>query len=317
MLGQLLLLCCGLWGADPDSSAAERERGGAVSEATAEVAEEIKALEHAEFRVREAAGKRLLARGEQVVVPLTALANNGSPEASVRAFELLRLLYRDGTDATYETVEAAYEGLVRSENVQVAARAEAAMEAAVEIRHRRALASFRKLGGVVKFHSEESPEADAPTPPVKFAMISRKWSGADEGLKYLRRIEDFRAPAGFQRTPPLYVIEGAKVTEAGLAALQLTLPNLQVTTRGPACFGVQASPGENGCRISGVERGSAADRAGLQEGDLILKFNDVPINDFDGLIAQIKQKEPGNKVPVAYLRGDNEATVIVELDEWK
>ncbi len=311
-----LVILTSLWLADPVLS------GPSQAESTKTVADQqtlqndLKSLEDTEFRHREAAARRLVARGVSAVEPLADLASSGSLESSVRSFELLRRLYRDGDDETFEAVESAYERLTRSDSVLTAARAEAAVDSVAEIRHRRALAAFRKLGGVVRFVSDEPIADDAPIPPIKYAMINRKWAGYDDGLKYIRRIEDFRSPIAFQRIPPLYVIDGSKVTEAGLTNLQANLPNLQITNRGPACLGVQSFDGE-ACEVAGIERGSAADRAGLQTGDIILRFNGVVTPNFKSLVDQIKNKEPGDKVPVIYLRDGEELSATVELGEWK
>ena len=318
MTWKLLIVLSGLWLAEPSSPATTDSVTVLSEEDQKSLAADLKALGHSEFRVREAAAQRLAARPVVVVAPLAALAEAGSAEASVRAFELLRQLHRDGDDETYEAVETTYESLVQSHNILAASRAESAIDAVSEVRHRRAVASFRKLGGVVQFDSEVDPAADTPLPPIKTAMINRHWIGGDDGLKYLRRIEDFRSPAPFRQRSPIYVIKGAKVSAEALNELTVSFPGL-VIERGPACLGVNPSDefAQGGMLIHKVVPGSAADQAGLQSGDIILEFDHVPIPDFKTLVATIGEHQPGDKIPVLFVRDGEKKATTAALGEWK
>ncbi len=318
MSWKLLIVLSGLWLAEPTAPASP---GSATVTPEAErknLVADLKALEHAEFRVREAAAQRLVSRGVTVVPFLAGLAQTGSAEASVRAFELLRQLHRDGDDETFEAVESTYDALVQSDNVLAVSRAEAAIETVSAVRRRRAVASFRKLGGVVQFVSEEDPADDAAPPPIKSAMINRHWAGGDDGLKYLRRIEDFRVPLQFQFRSALYVIKGARISDEALAELKAALPG-SVVERGPAQLGVKPSRevGDGGLPIGEVVPGSAADRAGLQVDDVILEFDNVPIDNFEKLVEQIGVHQPGDKIRVLYARDGEKKTTTAELGEWK
>ncbi len=317
MCWKMLIVLSGLWLAEPTRPVISGST--VMSEAERmNLAADLKALEHAQFRVRESAAQSLVSRGVTVVPFLATLAQSGSAEGAVRAFELLRQLHRDGDDETYEAVEATYDALVQSDNVLAASRAESAIEAVAAVRRRRALASFRKLGGVVQFVSEEDPADDASPPPIKSALINRHWSGGDDGLKYLRRIDDFRVPLPFQFRSALYVIKGAKISPEALAELKTALPGA-VVERGPACLGVKPSRdiGEGGLPIGEVVPGSAADRAGLQPDDVILEFDGVPIDNFDKLVERIGEHQPGDKIPVLYFRDGEKKTTTAELGEWK
>jgi putative serine protease PepD len=48
--------------------------------------------------------------------------------------------------------------------------------------------------------------------------------------------------------------------------------------------------------------GSAAARAGLQEGDVLVRFSDRAVNGFDDLLAALRGRKPGDVVRVLYLR---------------
>jgi len=277
---------------------------------------DLRALGHPEFRMREAASLRLFDVGVDAVIPLAQLAQTGNAEASIRAFELLRQLYTEGNEEIAEAVESAYEAILHGENVLAAVRVEMALETASAIRHRRALTSFRKLGGILRFSVAEELFAEGSSPPIKYAMITREWKGGDEGLKFLRRIEDFRSPKLTTLRPALYVIKGS-ISPAALVQLKVDLPDC-VADRGPACLGVQPElPSGDPMEIALVLPGSAADKAGLQKRDIILNFDDAKIPNFTALVKQIGERQPGDKVRVLYLRDGEEKTTIVELGEWE
>ncbi len=321
MSGELLLVLFGLWMADPVSNASADPKAVVTDEIRFALMEDLKALEHADFRIREAASERIVVRCLIAVAPLAELAQSGRPEASIRAFELLRQLHSADDEATYEAVESVYDALIQGDNIQAASRAEAAIDAQGATRHRRALTAFRKLGGLVRFHADEDPDNEAPPPSIKAAMINRHWTGGDEGLKYLRRIEDFQPPARFQQRSALYVIKGptgAKISPEALARLKADLQNV-VAERGPAFMGVQPSTGlvENGLVISRLVPGGPGDAAGLQPEDVILEFDGVAIPDFETLVERIGLRQPGDIVTVIYLRDGEEKCLTVELDEFK
>ncbi len=321
MCGELLLVLASLWLANPISAVSSGPETVLADVDRAALIEDLKALDHDDFRIREAASGRIVVRRQAAVAPLAELAKSGRAEASVRAFELLRQLHSADDEATYEAVESVYDALIQGDNIQAASRAEAAIDAQGTTRHRRALAAFRKLGGLVRFHVEEDPDKDAPPPPIKAAMINRHWTGGDEGLKYLRRIEDFQPPARFQQRSALYVIKGptgAKISPEALARLKTDLQGV-VAERGPAFLGVQPSSefAENGLIISRLVPGGPGDAAGLQGEDVILEFDGVAIPNFEVLVERIGLRQPGDKVNVLYMRDGEKKSTTVELDEFK
>jgi Do/DeqQ family serine protease len=70
-----------------------------------------------------------------------------------------------------------------------------------------------------------------------------------------------------------------------------------------------------GVIISSVEPGSAADRAGLKQGDVILTFNGEPIGDINGLRNRVASAHPGSTATVAIIRDGSRQDVTVKLQE--
>jgi len=71
---------------------------------------------------------------------------------------------------------------------------------------------------------------------------------------------------------------------------------------------------EDGAQVRQVNAGSAADGAGLEDGDVITKVDDHVITGADSLVATVRSYRPGDEVTVTYTRGGEEHTVTLKLD---
>ncbi len=69
----------------------------------------------------------------------------------------------------------------------------------------------------------------------------------------------------------------------------------------------------DGAHVVSVEPGSAGAEAGLEEGDIITRVNDRPIEDADSLIASIRGEEFGNKITLEVTREDDDSSREVEV----
>ncbi len=63
--------------------------------------------------------------------------------------------------------------------------------------------------------------------------------------------------------------------------------------------------------------GSPANKAGLEENDIILEINDQKIDEKHDLARQIVKYKPGDKVELKILHKGEEKTIKVKLEEWK
>jgi aminopeptidase N len=70
-----------------------------------------------------------------------------------------------------------------------------------------------------------------------------------------------------------------------------------------------------GCRLSGVVPGSPAEKAGLKEGDIIIRMNSTVINKLKDLSDILKSMSAGVKVSLTFLREGNEQSAEVRLGE--
>ncbi|WP_152285475.1 trypsin-like peptidase domain-containing protein [Flavicella marina] len=87
-----------------------------------------------------------------------------------------------------------------------------------------------------------------------------------------------------------------------------------------ALIGIQYDPRKDdleGVRITAITKGGGAEKAGLQEEDIIVKIENVKIRKFSDLKGQLNAKRPGDKIQVTVLRENNYVTKTVELTENK
>ena len=272
----------------------------------------ISELDHPDFDRREAAVKELSSLGAGAIPALMVAAEAGSPEASVRAFDVLQQLYRSDDETAFESVEHVLRRLKGSEHLAVAARAERAFDSGAENRQKRAIARLERLGGIIHY-SDRVTDRQQPLgrPTIDYVMLGRDWVGGDADLRLLGRIEDLRLSI-----TQLYIIRGINVSEDTLLDLRAELPFLKIELRGPARLGIRGRPDEDGCVIHAIDPGSAAEEAGLKIRDEVIEIDGRAVNSFEKLIEIIGEKEPGEKVPIVFLRGDETHKVTAKLSAW-
>lgn len=308
-------------GAVPPPPAADEGSKAEVPAAPASLAqieEWIGQLSSDTYAVREAATRHLTAAGKEAIPRLIEVGLGKDLEVTSRVVRILSALYRASDEATVDAAEAGLEQLLAAPNRPSAAqRADAVFSANANLRQERALAQIERLGGKVSYHRNPLEEDDKPGTPenarkksISHIVLNRNWKGGNEGLMYLKRL-------GAQRWA-LFITTAAPVTEAGLTELRQALPELAIQIRGEACLGVRSmvAPGQPGVQVFEVEKSSAADKAGIESGDIILKFDGQEV-DFDAMINIIKMKNAGDKVVVELLRGGQMIKKDVTLEEWK
>lgn len=82
-------------------------------------------------------------------------------------------------------------------------------------------------------------------------------------------------------------------------------------------LGVSTEKDENGARITNVSKGSAAEKAGLKEGDVITKVDKKKINNPDDLVEAISSYKPKEEVKIYFNRNGKSDDVKATLGERK
>jgi serine protease Do len=80
-----------------------------------------------------------------------------------------------------------------------------------------------------------------------------------------------------------------------------------------AFLGVMSEKTEQGAKITDVTKGSAAEKAGLKEGDVITKINNSTVSSPDDLYKVVGQFKPDDKVTITYLRDGKQQTAQAVL----
>ena len=115
---------------------------------------------------------------------------------------------------------------------------------------------------------------------------------------------------------------GAQVTErlaGGVRPTYVALPaprrEQPAATVGARVFlGVGAAGEESdGLRLRQVVAGSGADKAGLREGDVVVRFAGRRLDSFDDLLKALEDRKPGDEVRVLYLRDGVDHQTMAKL----
>ena len=69
-----------------------------------------------------------------------------------------------------------------------------------------------------------------------------------------------------------------------------------------------------GVLLSDVRAGSAAEKGGLQGGDIIVQIGDMEVHNIYDLVHILKTRDPGEELDVVVLRDDEPVTLRVTLD---
>jgi serine protease Do len=77
-------------------------------------------------------------------------------------------------------------------------------------------------------------------------------------------------------------------------------------------FGLKS---RDGALVSAVSPGGAADKAGMEPGDVILGYNGKAVKNSNELVSMVTATKPGTSVPVRIVRDGREQTLTVTVDE--
>lgn len=84
---------------------------------------------------------------------------------------------------------------------------------------------------------------------------------------------------------------------------------------GRSLIGITATESRNGLTVYSVTAGSGAEKAGIQQGDLIVKADGVVVNTVDALNEIKDKKSPGDYITLTLIRNGGLADIKVELTE--
>lgn len=114
---------------------------------------------------------------------------------------------------------------------------------------------------------------------------------------------------------------GTKISPEHKDALREKLPHLLLLDiRNGALLGVgplnQFQPDPNACVIGRPAPDSAAERGGLIQDDVILKYGDKPVKNFDDLKMIVGESKPGDEIKITIKRKDQELEKTITLGKF-
>ena len=282
----------------------------------------VKQLGSHRFSDRRIAETQLVQFGTDAVQPLLETSQNGSHESRRRALQVLEKVYRNPqtTDEIAELIDQGFDSLLHSSNASIAQLTKRIVFHNLLVRRQRALSKIEKMGGVIRYYGQHYPTyynrekgLSQNERAVRFILVGTNWRGGDEGVKYLKRIPDLSVIyiASSKKTKPL--------SNKAIDEIKLERPEIEFQMRGTACLGVTASTlaGDSGCRISDVEKSSAASEAGIKSGDLVVSFDGVEISSFEKFVKLIGEHDPGEKIKMKIMRKQEKIDTEIVLHQWE
>ena len=295
----------------------------------AEVAAWIEQLGSPQYAQREAAAKHLAGAGRLALPALGEALAAGDLEVASRGVEIVRGMMIAEDEELAAAAERLLEQVATSDASAVGRLAEAALEFHQAGMAATARERLESLGAVFR---ERLFAAGAPGVEIEFGA---GWRGGPADWRLLPRLRgvacvsvhgvplDADAIGTLGRVPGVRRIDlfGTTAPDTAVAALVARLPDTLVDVRKGGKLGVSSIVQAGPCHLSAVQPGSAADRAGLRAGDVIVAAAGEPVASFDALTKRLAAFGPGETVRLEVRREAGDAAAeqfvcIVRLDAW-
>lgn len=307
-------------------------RPGAADEAppAAEIAAWVDALGAVQYSQREAATRSLIAAGPAALGPLREAIRGGDLEVSSRAIEIARSMLGGEDAPATAAAEAFLQELVESDDPTVAHLADATLGFHALGMAEAARERLEALGALI------NPSGFLPTGQRgTHVILNANWRGEPADMRLLTRIpgllilsvhgvkiDDSVVPVlGRLRHTARIELYGTGATDAQVAAIREKNPDTALEVRKGGRLGVGGTPNPGPCVITQVQAGSAADKAGLQVGDVVLSLDGDAVANFQALTDIVGSHGPGEKLLIEIQRTLPDQTTeqiqrTVELDGW-
>ncbi len=156
-------------------------------------------------------------------------------------------------------------------------------------------------------------QTDAPISPGNSggALVGGDGKVIGINVAYLPPSETGAVSLGFAIPAPTVTQVVEQLLDTGRVELAfLGIQPIQVTAELAARFDL---PVDEGAAVEVVEPGSAAARAGVAQGDVIVAFEDEPIRSVEDLFAQLRRRRPGERATVTVMRDGRRRNLDVTL----
>lgn len=270
----------------------------------AEISAWVEQLGAEQFSQREAASKSLASAGRAVLGPLGAAIGRDDLEVATRAIEIVCGFLRSDDDALAGEAEKLLETIAEGPESAVTRLADGALD----FHHRGMTQATREkleaLGAVISEGMFLSGNRGLQV------ILNARWRGTSEDLRLLSRLQGVRlvgalgvpldaaAVAALGRLHGIEALQlyGTGISDELLATLTAKLPNARIDVRKGGKLGVAGQPMIGPCVITHVQEGSAAAKAGLQIGDVVLAIDGTAVANFESLTTEVGRHGPGDTI---------------------
>lgn len=177
----------------------------------------------------------------------------------------------------------------------------------------------QKEGKIVKERKEiieERDNKDDSKKEKREIVIRKKGDGKAEKMTIVvdgdqvtingKPVQDYKGGGEFFKDGDIDVDIDGKFTMPFTSEIRKKMMKMYSPDGNKAFLGVTSEKTEKGAKINEVIKGSAAEKAGLKEGDIITAINDDKINEENTLIELIGKYKPEDVVDVTVLRDGRE-----------
>lgn len=292
--------------ADEDA-AANRTEVSDLADAKAELSEVrwqslARQLSDADYAIREQADQQLRDAGNVAFEAVSVVATSGG-EAGSRAIQILEHWAFAGSGDFAVRCEKRLMELSEMAASGQSSLAHSALSTARDIRQRDAYDALIANKARVRFFGDLDEDYEAVDKtnrdvlsdklrPISLISIYANWAGGEEDLWQLQRLHH---QAGLQIRIATKAVPELAVTKA-----TATLESSNVEFRGGS-LGLQAETGSP-LMVKEAFPGTAAAQAGLQYGDIIISFDDKPVNNIADLITLLRDYPPGTTKVLKFRR---------------
>lgn len=295
----------------------------------AEITAWVEQLGSPQYAQREAAAKHLASVGRPALPALAEAIAAGDFEVASRGVEIVRGMLAAEDEELATAAERLLEQVATSDASAVGRLAESALEF-----HQAGMADAarERLEAQGAVFRERLVAAGTPGVEIEFGA---GWRGGAEDWRLLPRLRgvvcvsvhgvplDADAVGTLGRVPGVRRIDlfGTAAPDAAVAAIVARLPDALVDVRKGGKLGVSSIVQAGPCELSTVQPGSAADKAGLRAGDVIVTAAGQPVASFDALTKRLAAFGPGEAVRLEVRREGGGGTAepfecTVRLDAW-
>lgn len=313
----------------------------------------VRQLDSDQFAARELATQKLVLAGATAVKPVYDSIMTGSPEAAMRGMHVLKELALTGEPSSEEAARVALERASEAKNGSVARRAAAMLAKLDTLRQERALVELERLGARVSMSRPQQVGLQI-LQDLQIVEIGEDWQGEEKDLRWIKWLTEvdqivFRrvkinegvlanvaplrnlkilevkyVPIGDAALEHLKDLKGTlairlygtAVSKEGADKLQTQLATTKIDFRQGGFLGVGGQPHPQGFGITIVHPNSVAEKADLRVNDVIVKYLDKPIADFEALTVEISKNKPGDEITLEVLRDEQTLVKKLTLGEW-